>query len=365
MPESQKQTVLITDDEPANIDIISLILKRLDVDTRVALSGQEALTLLEQHPVDMVLLDIMMPDMNGFEVLEKIRETHNMQALPVVLLSALDSTEDIIKGLELGANDYIPKLMSSRLIHTRLATQLQLMRLDEERQHTLAMMRKANETNTRLMRIASHDLKNPLNNLSMVLSVLEQDPLTAPEYLPIAFRSIDTMTAIINEFLDSGILRNGEFEINLQPVSVADAIYDVLQTFQQAATVKGVSLLHDISPATITADERRLAQVLSNLVSNAIKYTYPSTTIYIQGMIDEKSYQIDVIDQGRGIDPQEVDKLFKPFSQLSNEPTGGENSTGLGLWIVQQMVQAQGGEVGVNLEVSDGANFWVRFPLAT
>jgi two-component system, sensor histidine kinase and response regulator len=123
--------------------------------------------------------------------------------------------------------------------------------------------------------------------------------------------------------------------------------------------------LHDISPATITADERRLAQVLSNLVSNAIKYTYPSTTIYIQGMIDEKSYQIDVIDQGRGIDPQEVDKLFKPFSQLSNEPTGGENSTGLGLWIVQQMVQAQGGEVGVNLEVSDGANFWVRFPLAT
>jgi len=358
--------ILIADDDDANVEILKRLMGRLDnVRISTAYDGREALEVITEERVDIALLDVMMPDINGNEVLRFVRDIFDRDELPVVMLSALDSSEDIASFIESGANDYIVKPYAPRVVITRIQNQLYLLEASRARKHALQMALQADETKTRLLRIASHDIKNPLNNLSLILNILQDEPSQMETYLPMAERSVNTIMEIIEDFMDSEVLHDGEIGVDIEPVNVHEVLFDVMQTYEHTATNKGVNVLHEVTPATVMADKKRLEQVLANIVSNGIKYTHPGTTVVIQGEIDEMWYQVDVIDEGSGIAPEEAHRLFKPFSRLSPMPTAGESSTGLGLWIVKQMVEAQGGEVGVNLEVTQGADFWVRLPLAT
>jgi two-component system sensor histidine kinase/response regulator len=357
--------VLLVDDNPGNLLLLKRIISSMRLEAVEVLGGYEALNTLAGEHFDLVLLDIMMPDIDGYRTLQHIREHWDMQQLPVIMMSALDDEQDIIKGLQLGANDYITKPISLDLAQTRIVNQLKLSAYNTQQQAMLDAIHKANEMKSRLMRIASHDLKNPLNNLSMILTLMETAPERAAEYMSIANRSLETMTGIVNEFLDSDILRDNEISVDLQPVEIEPLVSNILLQFERTIEQKGLQTQVSVESATIIADENRMAQVLSNLVSNAIKYTHPNTSICVHGKAHDAYYKLHIIDQGDGISPDEVHRLFKPFSQLSTRPTAGENSTGLGLWIVKQMVEAQGGEVGVNLDTPKGADFWVQYALAT
>lgn len=365
--EPYTPTLLIVDDENANIALLTRIFQH-DYHVVVAKSGQEALERVESESPDVVLLDVMLPDLNGLKVLESIRARPDWSDLPVILVSALQQNSDIALGLQHGANDYITKPFDADIVIARVGTQAKLKHLTDERKEAINHLRDANTVKERFMRIASHDLKNPLSNLQMVCDLLHEqyqgDEQIKP-MLDIADASVSLMLDIINQFLEAAVVRDGELELILVPIHLADALPPIVQQYRVHANSKDITLHIQSTEGTIIADPNRLLQIVGNLVSNAVKYSPPGTTVTIWTDILPDKVRVNVQDQGPGIPPDEKDDLFQPFGKLTPRPTAGETSIGLGLWIVKHLVELQGGQVGVDSPEEGGARFWVTMPTST
>jgi two-component system, sensor histidine kinase and response regulator len=359
------QTLLIVDDEAFNRSLLNRIFYH-DCHIIEAESGQAALDILAEQHVDVVLLDIMMPGLNGMKVLEIIRETTTLVQLPVILITALTENDDVVQGITRGANDYIAKPINVDIVRARVQTQLTLKQYHDERQQLSGQLQAANDLKARLMHVAAHDLKNPLNNMSLMLS-LQQDTDNLElmhNLIEIGQDSVRAMRGVIEDFLDMSIFNNGEVQVKAVPVQLDDVLKKVLNQYAAMARYKQIELCPTEVAGTVIADERRLMQALGNLVSNAIKYSPQNRMVVVNTAYSEGYWRVQVIDQGAGIPVDERDTLFDAFQRGSNKPTGGETSTGLGLWIVREMVQVQGGSVGVDCPPEGGSCFWIELPAA-
>lgn len=358
-------TILVVDDEPANCMLFERIL-RPTYQVIVVGNGAEALERLAGQAVDLVLLDISLPVMNGLMVLQHIRSNPATSQLPVMMVSALSENEDIVRSLELGANDYIVKPVNVEVTRARVKTQITLKRLLDEKQRTIDELHAAQEIRRRLFRVASHDLKAPLANIRMAEYILREsvgDDKVGQQILDTMVLTIENMQEVISEFLDAAAFENGKLAITLQETSVQDRVMDVLIQYQVAADKKNIQFDLGALEGTIRADSVRFKQVLSNLVSNAIKYSPFNSVVSIWAEHTGSRIRINVADQGKGIPVEERHLLFQEYGKLSTRPTGDESSTGLGLWIVKQLVTLQNGQVGVDCPADGGSIFWVEFPV--
>jgi two-component system, sensor histidine kinase and response regulator len=356
--------LLIVDDDATNL----LLLRRLLEQTYPCLcvqSGQEALDALERDHYDLVLLDIMMPHMNGLQVLETLRKSPAYAMLPVILISALSESADVAHGLELGANDYITKPIDVAIVSARINTQLTLKRLVDERNETIEQLRAAQEMRERFFRIATHDLKNPLANMRLANHLMRAylgEHAGAREVLNTMTASVETMQEVISEFLDAALLQSGKIDLKRECVSAEKLLWDVVVQYEPIATSKQIALQVTRSDGSAIIDFARMAQAVANLVSNAIKYSPTQTTISLSAERRRDRVLIAVKDQGPGIPAHEQKHLFEEFGKSSNRPTGGESSTGLGLWIVKHLVLLHGGEVGVECPPEGGSVFYIHIP---
>lgn len=354
--------ILVADDEPANRRLLRRILERTAYIAEAA-DGQEALDLINSEPFDLVLLDIMMPGMTGLDVLQRIRREPRIADLPVILISALSDANDIVRGLQLEANDYIAKPIDIDVVIARVDTQLKLKMTSDLQKQAIAELEAAQQMKDRLLRIASHDLRSPLSNVRLVQILLREYVGDNPEALEILDTlqvTVDKMRGIIEEFLEAPAVRGTSIGVSLGRVPVAEVVGGVVAQYSRAAYDKAIALIpHDL-PGTVIADRSRLEQALNNLVGNAIKYSPRETTVRLWSEQQGNRVRISVRDQGPGIPANERDRLFQEYGQLSTRPTGGEASTGLGLWIVKQMVTLQGGDVGVDCPPDGGSIFWVE-----
>lgn len=358
-------TILVVDDEPANCMLFERIL-RPTYQVIVVGNGAEALERLAGQAVDLVLLDISLPVMNGLMVLQHIRSNPATSQLPVMMVSALSENEDIVRSLELGANDYIVKPVNVEVTRARVKTQITLKRLLDEKQRIIDELHAAQEIRRRLFRVASHDLKAPLANIRMAEYILREsvgDDKVGQQILDTMVLTIENMQEVISEFLDAAAFENGKLAITLQETSVQDRVMDVLIQYQVAADKKNIQFDLGALEGTIRADSVRFKQVLSNLVSNAIKYSPFNSVVSIWAEHTGSRIRINVADQGKGIPVEERHLLFQEYGKLSTRPTGDESSTGLGLWIVKQLVTLQNGQVGVDCPADGGSIFWVEFPV--
>lgn len=362
-----KPRLLIVDDEDDNIELLTYLFEP-DCHVDSCYSGPQALQHIQEHEYDAVLLDIMMPIMNGFDVLHTVRRKKDILELPIILLSAMQGTDDIVNGMRSGANDYITKPFNVDIVVARVQTQMALRRMMVERRDATENLRSANALTERMMQIASHDLKNPLNNLRLMTAIMQRqlernnyEQLTA--MINLMDESFQTMLGVVENFLD---LPNGTQESDLvpqlEPIDVGNVVDRIIQEYQVAAAQKALHIGVDVQ-GIVQADMTRITQVISNLLSNAIKYSPLQASILISSEQMHHVWRLNVRDYGPGIPVTERHKLFKPFSQISNEPTGGEASTGLGLWIVAEMMRLQGGRAGVN-HLDDGSCFWIELPMA-
>lgn len=366
MSQNSLPLVLIVDDERFNLDLLQRFLHGYFHVISVT-NGMDALDILAQAPFDLVLLDIMMPQMNGLEVLQRIRSKAATADIPVILISALTDTQQIVRGLEAGANDYITKPIDPDVTFARVRTQITLKRLQDERKQTIAELQTAQEMKDRMLKIASHDLKGPISNLRMIAYLLHQCQEAIPDgqsLLETMEMTLDGMSAIIKDFLDSAALQSGVLDLRVGRVCLHDLINLLVTEHQGYALRKNISLQTFDTGVEILADVARFRQVMDNLISNAIKYSPPDTTVRIGVECSHTHARIGIADEGPGIPPDEVNRLFTQFGKLSTRPTAGESSTGLGLWIVKHLATLQGGQVGVECPPDGGSIFWVTMPLA-
>ncbi len=358
--------VLAVDDERHNLTLLERMLK---TDFRVisVTNAQAAMDTLMQAPFDLILLDIMMPEINGLEALRAIRTHPKISEIPVILVSAMSDSASIAQGLEAGANDYITKPIDMDVTMARVRTQIALKKLQDERNQTISELRAAQEMKDRLLRMASHDLKGPLMNIRMASTLMEPAAECVPDgtsLLSAIESSLDMMQNVIKDFLDTAALQTGALDLHLESIAVETIIDDVLSENQVNALRKHITLEMDDSRGVICADPARFRQALGNLVSNAIKYSPSDTTVTVWTECDDTTATIYVADEGPGIPISEQDKLFTQFGKLSPRPTGGESSTGLGLWIVKHLVTLQSGRVGYLSPRDGGSIFWIQMPIA-
>lgn len=356
--------LLVIDDDPTTRQLMSRIFGS-EYKVSTAANGPAALELLRNAPIDVVLLDIMMPGMNGFAVLEAIRSNPDTADLPVVMASALNDTENIVKGLQLGANDYVTKPLNIHVARARLRTQARLKRLLDEQKQSAAQMAQLNHLRERFFRIASHDPKNPLANLRLAQHELNhfipQTPDT--EFIQSAINmTLDEMQALIEDFLDMAALQNTELNLTLDYVNLGDCVYQVVRQFGRSADRKDIRLCVGDVGDVVIADRQRLCQVIGNLVSNAIKFSSADSAINLWSERVGDCTRLYVEDQGPGISEEDQKRLFREFTRASTRPTAGELSTGLGLWIVKHLTHLLGGTVGLDSVPGEGSTFWIELP---
>jgi two-component system sensor histidine kinase/response regulator len=356
--------LLVVDDDSVN----RVLLKRIfEAEHTVvgASNGTAALELLEREKFDLVLLDLMMPGMNGYQVLERIRQNPALADLPVIIISAKSDNSDVVRGLEMGAHDFIAKPIHIDMARARVQTQLALKRLSDEHKQTIQELRIAQQMQDNFYRIVSHDLKGPLTNLRMAHFLL-RDIVGSDEQLNTILDnvelSLNEMHDMIRVFLDVMMLQPGMLQVEIDCLRADEILQNVAGQYRLTAEHKTIHLQVEPTDVRLFADQRLLNQMISNLVSNAIKFSPQNTLVTLWAEADGPQVHLYVSDQGPGIPLEERGRLFEMFSRLSPRPTGAETSTGLGLWIVKQLVEAQNGHVGVEFPADGGSVFWIELP---
>lgn len=357
-------TLLVVDDDMVNSTLLQRLFEK-EYTVLCASCGNAALEILNREAVDLVLLDLMMPDVSGYDILEQIRSNCLWADLPVIIISAKSDNSDVVRGLEMGAHDYIAKPIQVDIVRARVQTQLAVKRLNDEHKRTIHDLQIAQQMQDTFYRIVSHDLKGPLTNLRMAHFLL-RDIVAHDEQGNIILDNIeltlDEMHDMIRVFLDVMTLQPGRMQIELDCLNTNDVLQNVAKQYALTAEHKNIALRVETSESYVMADNRLLSQMISNLVSNAIKFSMRDTTVTLWAEQTPRWMRLCVADQGPGIPADERGNLFEMFSRLSTRPTGSEHSTGLGLWIVKQLAEAQNGRVGVECPADGGSIFWVELP---
>ncbi|HEY5604851.1 MAG TPA: HAMP domain-containing sensor histidine kinase [Gammaproteobacteria bacterium] len=356
--ETNQYTLLIVDDNEMNRQLMALQFKRAGYNTVLAENGYEALELIEAAAFDLVLLDIMMPGISGLETLQEIRKQHTLISLPVIMVTADDLEESVIKALQLGANDYLTKPLNVQVALARIKTQLTL--------KDLAALK------DEFVRFASHDLKKPLIVMMDIVSELKKSlaPGTAvaadtPELIDLITRTGQNMQQVIAGFLNTESSANATPEPKYKKIVLNDVVDKSMQVNESYARKKGVKLKKELADnlPVIEADEFRLSQVLDNLIGNAMKFSPRETTTIVRTHADEQYVYAEICDGGPGFTEDDMKKLFTRYARLSNRPTGGESSSGIGLSMSKQFIELHKGRIGVRNNPNSGATFWFSIPI--
>lgn len=355
---SERAFLLVVDDNDDIRDMLSRRLRKHGYDVDVAINGSRALEMIQGRKYDLVVLDIMMPGMNGFEVLKRIREDQSAVDLPVIMATARDRSEDVVGSLTMGANDYVTKPLDFPVVLARIQNQLSSKRLGEAKDE--------------FMRIASHDLKTPLSVILGGGKLLESSlaPGTqmteeSSRLLRMVVRNAERMQRILEDFLDFQALRDGQVALELRATNLNQIAEEAVRQNQEYARAKGIGLRSELSAdmPSIHADQARLAQVSHNLISNAIKFSPPGAEAVVSTAVAGEQVTFEVRDSGPGLTDDDLRHVFMKYAQLSNKPTGGEKSSGLGLAIAKLMVDLHGGRIGARNNPGGGATFWFTLPI--
>lgn len=353
-------SLLVVDDNENNRDLLQRRLERFGARVRCASDGERALEMARPERFQLVLLDVMMPGVSGLEVLAQLRQRYSAADLPIIMVTARGESSDVCRSLELGANDHVAKPIDFPVLIARTAAHLKLRYLSQLKDEFL--------------RIASHDLKNPLSVLSMGIQHLRESALEGPlgEYdmrvLGKLHRGCGDMQRIIDDFLDLDALQHGDLPVCAAPTQLNELVARVVANQRPLAEKKSITLGTALDPSieTVGLDASRIGQVLDNLIGNAIKFGRSGDEVSVKTRGIACAVRVEVIDTGRGIGVDEEELLFQKYRRLRARPTGGESSSGLGLFIARRIVERHGGVIGAhNNKGRPGCTFWFHLPSDT
>lgn len=348
--------ILVVDDQPVNLRVVSSLLSRQGYEVVLAGNGEEALARYRETSPDLVLLDMIMPGMDGFEVLKSLQALPGPMA-PVVFVTAAQDRDMLLRAFDAGVVDYVTKPFLPEELLARVNAHIGL-KLTRDRLERVAREREE------LVNLVAHDLKNPLSSVLFASDILRQDgcrPERVPHYLQIIHESAFDALGYIRQYLEARMGRAGAGNAS---AGLADTLQWLLRRYEMQLEARGIrtSLLLPPEDARVGIDERVLRQVAENLVTNAIKYA-PDCELTLAGRAGAPGYwQLLVADRGPGIPPEKQRQLFKPFTRLHEESDG--ISSGLGLSLAKQIIDRAGGQLWYEAREGGGALFVIELPEA-
>lgn len=363
--EPSSARILVVDDQETNLRVLSDMLGHLGFEIVPALDGEQAFRRLDERPIDLILLDVLMPGLDGFEVCRRIRANVAWIDIPIIFLSAADDKTLIVRALESGGVDYVTKPFNAAELLSRVRTHLAL-KTARDRLRQLA------EDKDELLGILAHDLKNHLGGMLMSVQLLHEKAksINDTRFQRMAtniLRATDQMLSFVKEFLANSEVDHGR-PMKFQPVYLHDVASAVVQRHAEHASRKDIQLALEqtVEGVLVDADRAALEQVLDNLLSNALKFSPPGKSVrLVVGETADRRGECRVIDEGPGFTENDKQQIFRRYRRLSARPTGGEPSTGLGLSIVKKLVQDMRGDLNLESVAGHGATFVVSFAVAS
>lgn len=368
--QTQPYKVLIVDD--SNV-IRHLLLSALDQENyqlRTAVDGKEALQKIHDQKPDIVLLDVEMPILNGFEVLKEIRANYQAEEMVVIMVTSQHDGKGITRAFEEGAFDYIPKPATDSEIKARVRNAIRVLELLREQKTLRHAAEAANQSKSAFLANMSHEIRTPMTAILGYTEILEveskshQVPDLFSESLAIIKRNGGHLMELINDILDLSKIEADKIDIETISCSPQKIVEEVIELVRVRAEDKGLKLEASYQyplPAQIQSDPTRIRQILINLLGNAIKFTEVGTirleTSLLERSDQEPQVQFTVVDQGIGMTRSQMSSLFRPFNQADSSTTRKYGGTGLGLTICKRLTEMMGGEILVSSEHEKGSQF--------
>lgn len=373
--ESKNTSILIVDDTEPNVRLLAHVVKKEGYEVMAAFSGKDALALIDKRKPDIILLDVMMPDMDGFEVCRKLKKQHEYKDIPVIFLSALSETDSKVQGFNVGGVDYITKPFQREEVLARIDLHVKLRKLQAELNSKIeqlkqreASLQKLNEEKDELMRIVGHDFRNPVTGIMGLAGFLKEnlgaiDKEQHESMLGIIKGSgqklLDLVNGLLNKDQEASIS-----ELKLHELDLKELVIDIVDLHRPTAINKGIVIETELQKniASRTIDKHKVEQVLSNLISNALKFTSKGGTIGVELQEvpgDEEAIRLIVKDTGTGMPQEQLEMLWDTARKSIRSGTSGEKGSGMGLKLVKKFTELHGGNIRVESTEGMGTTFTV------
>ena len=378
MNENKKNSVLIVDDDRGNLITLTQILEP-EFEVHAAVNGQDAIELAEENLPDVILLDILMPEMDGYEVLNALKTATVTRNIPIIFLTGLSKTEEEEKGLALGASDYITKPFSEMVVKLRVRNQVKIInqtrqiieneRMIIEKEHA----EKSQQNKIEFLLRMSHEMLTPMNTIMGMAQMLNRpgDLNERRDCVEEIDSSSRQLMQLINDLLDLSDDSDAAFTLESTALSFNKMLRDLLKGIERDLNSKQQTLTFEIDPTIpvfLKGDKTRLAQVFINLLINAKKFIAENGKIHLSAYVQEEdsdtvTIKVEITDDGIGISKEKQTEIFKVFNQVDGSITAQHGGVGLGLPVSKRIIEMMGGKIWVESELGVGAKFAFTFKL--
>lgn len=356
-----KPLILVAEDVPRNLEIVCNILKKEEYRIAAAGNGRQVLEMVPLIQPDLVLLDVMMPEMDGFEVCQRLKNSLETKDIPIIFLTAKTETVDIVKGFEIGAVDYVTKPFNGMELVSRVKTHLEL-KFSRERLRDLVAARDM------FFSIIAHDLRNLLQYLLLSADTLHNqydsfDEERKRDYIRRFYKSSYQISGLLENLLAWSQSQRGMIEYYPEKIDIGALTAENIELLKENARKKGVVVCSAIEPGMfIFADRNMTRTVIRNLLANGIKFTNAGGEVKVSASRTGDWVEITVSDTGVGMDAEEVARLFRIERRQGKPGTANEKGSGLGLILCKEFIEENKGTIEAASEPGKGSSFRVKLP---
>lgn len=359
---ASEYAVLIVDDVPTNVMLVQAILKKEGYTLLTTDSGAKALRIAQEKHPNLILLDIMMPEMDGYEVLQHLKSNPQTSDIPVIIMSALSDMQSIVKGYQLGATEYVTKPFQREELVKRVAHRYELFsikRIKQELENTI-------ESRDTLYSVIAHDLRSPLGSLKMmnnaILMMVDKNQVSPEVYemLQMMNKTSEEIFLLLDNLLKWAKNRLNKQSLYKQLIDINSIVSSTTEIFIPLAVQKGISIVMQGVDQELMgiADIDMLKTIVRNLVSNAVKFSYDKGVITVSSYMNGDFVIVSVKDSGKGIKGEDQGKLLKPDTHFTSYGTNNEKGSGLGLMLCKDFIELHGGELWFESEEGVGTTFY-------
>ncbi len=368
MYRNNNPKILIIDDIAENIKVVANVLKKHNFNISYAQSGKDGIARAKKVYFDLILLDIMMPEMDGFEVCRLLKKDVETKDIPVIFLTAKTDEESLKKGFESGGIDFISKPFKTYELLARVNTHIQLKLVQEQLSNTNEEIQLANDNKDKLLSIIAHDLRNPFSVLITFSKLMmdsyeefsKEDMLT---YMKSFYETSKQGYSLLDNLLKWSKSQTGKMEITPERFEIYDLVEETVTLLNSQALNKHIKLENKVQAKILAfADINMVLTILRNLITNAIKFTNEGGNVQITAEQNKTHCTIKIIDNGVGIDDSDIEKLFRIDIKHSTSGTLGEQGTGLGIILCKEFVEKNNGELHIESKPNVGSTFSFTLP---
>lgn len=364
---NEEAKILLVDDSVQNLRLLGNMLREKSYQIALAQNGKEGLQLAAKILPDLILLDIMMPELDGYEVCKQLKEDEKTRHIPVIFLTAKTSNNDIVNGFQIGGVDYITKPFNKEELFMRIKTHLELKQAHDKISRQAESLKELNATKDKMFSVISHDLRAPLGGIKSMLDLMYEDQSAEKKISPQSLNSLknaaDQTYNLLENLLYWSRSQRGKLVNNPEMINMYDLVVENLELLQTMSDNKKLEVKNQVDPqAEAWADRNMVKTVLRNLIINAIKFTREKGQITITSEYKEELVEVSVGDNGVGIQKQNLEKILNMKEYYTTFGTKREKGSGLGLNLCIDFIRRNNGELYIDSDYGKGSTFTFTLP---